>query len=347
MNSYRGALGAIVLACGCVAAFMPLAAAQSVEDFYRGKRIRLIVGSAAGGAYDAFVRTMNPYMTRFIPGNPTFVVENMPGGGGLLSANYLYNIAPKDGLVIGMVERGSAMEPIVNAKAGLAKFDSRKFNWIGSPTQETGLNLIGLPSQVETVDDLKKYEVIVSSTTHTAPTSVYPRMLNGLFGTKFKVIEGYKSSRDAILAVYRGEVQGHVSGASSGVLRSQIAPWIEEGKMKVLMQLGLKKDPAYPSARLVTELATTEAEQNLLSLMLAQQVMAYPLVAPPNVPPERVKAFRAAFNATVTDAGFLADTAKQNLQVIPASGEEIDQLLVKLYATPPEILDRYAELSAK
>jgi tripartite-type tricarboxylate transporter receptor subunit TctC len=288
---------------------------------------------------------MIPYLTRYIPGNPTFVVENQPGGGGLLSANYLYNVAPKDGLVLGMVERGSAMDPIVNAKLGRSRFDSRKFNWIGSPTQETGLVVVREPSPIRTVDDLRTHELIVSSTTHTAPTSVYPRMLDGLFGMKFKVIEGYKSSHEALLAVDRGEVQGHVSGASSGILRAQIAPWIAGGGIKILMELGLKKDAAYPEAMLVTDLAKTPDDAKILELMFAQQVMAYPLLAPPGVRADRVRALRAAFDSTVIDPGFRTDAAKQNLQVIPAPSSEIDGLLARVYATPPEVLARYGALA--
>jgi tripartite-type tricarboxylate transporter receptor subunit TctC len=320
------------------------AAAQSVEDVYSGKRIRLVVGSAAGGAYDAFARTMTRYLSRYIPGHPGFVVENLPGGGGLLSANYLANIAASDGLILGMVERGSAMEPIINASIGRARFDSRQFKWIGSPTQEIGLTVVRQPSPIKSVDDLTNFELIVSSTTHTAPTSIYPRVLNGLFGTRFKVIEGYKSSRDALLALDRGEVDGHLSGASSGILRAQIAPWIQDGKVKIIMQLGLTRDPAYPDAVLATELAKTADDRDILTLMFAQQVMAYPLLAPPGVPADRVGALRAAFDATMIDPEFLADARAQNLQVNPVGGAQIADLLGRLYATPPHILERFTAL---
>ncbi len=336
-------VGALSLALAVVPASLP-ASAQSVEDFYHGKRIRLVVGSAAGGAYDAFARSLLRHIGRYVPGNPSFVVENQPGGGGLLSANYLYNIAPRDGSVLGMVERGSALDPIVNPKAGRARFDSRKFNWIGSPTQETGLVIVRQPSSVKTVDDLRRNQLIVSSTTHTAPTSIYPRLLGSLFGMRFKVVEGYKSSREALFAVERGEVEGHVSGASSGILRAQIAPWLAGGMVKILMQVGLAKDVAYPEATLVTELATTRAERDIVDLMCAQQVMAYPLLAPPDVPADRVAALRSAFDAVVKDADFLADARQQSLVVNPVGGEAIEAMLVRLYATPPEILDRFATL---
>ncbi len=346
MSSYQTATRTVIFLVGFLAVFQPFtAAAESVGDFYRGKRIRLIIGSAGGGGYDAFARSMVRYLGRYVPGNPNFVVENMPGGGGLLSANYLYNIAPHDGLVIGMVERGSAIDPIVNAKLGRARFDSRKFNWIGSPTQEVGLVIVRQPSPIKVVDDLKKVQLIVSSTTHTAPTSVYPRVLDNLFGTKFKVVEGYKGSHEALLALERGEVEGHVSGASSGVLRAQIDPWIRDGKVKIMMQLGLAKDSAYPDAALVTEFATTSDEREILTLMFAQQVLAYPLLTPPDVPADRVEALRKAFDATMKDTGFLEDASRQNLKVDPVSGAQIHGLLDKLYNTPAAVIDRFADLS--
>lgn len=348
MSSYRKTATILIFLAVSLSALHPFTAtAQSVEEFYRGKRIKLIIGSAGGGGYDAFARSMVRHLGRHIPGNPTFVVENMPGGGGLLSANYLYNIAPHDGLVIGMVERGSAIEPIVNAKLGRAKFNSRQFNWIGSPTQEVGLVIVRQPSPIKTVDDLKKFQLIVSSTTHTAPTSVYPRVLDNLFGTRFKVVEGYKSSHEALLALERGEVEGHVSGASSGVLRAQIAPWVQDGKVKVMMQLGLTKNSAYPDAALVTELAKTPEERDILSLMFAQQVLAYPLLTPPGVPIELVEALRRAFDATMTDGSFLDDARKQDLKVDPVSGAQIRTLLDKLYATPAAVINRFADLSGE
>jgi tripartite-type tricarboxylate transporter receptor subunit TctC len=322
-------------------------AAQSGEDFYRDKRIRLLVGSAAGGAYDAFARTVVRHISRYIPGNPNFVVENMPGGGGLLTSNYLYNIAPRDGLVIGMVERGAAIDAIVNAKLGHAKFDPLRFGWIGSPTQEIGLVIVRQPSPIRTAEDLKRYELIVSSTGRTDPTSVYPRMLNKLFDTKFKIVDGYKSSREALFAVERGEVEGHVSGASSGIMRAQFAPWIEQGKVRIVMQVGLVKDTTFAEAPLLTDFAQTSEVRDMMSLMFGQQSMAYPLLAPPDVPAERVGALRNAFDRTMTDSGFLADAERQNLKVDPVAGTQIESILTKLRSTPAATLDRFSALVAE
>jgi tripartite-type tricarboxylate transporter receptor subunit TctC len=320
------------------------AAAQSIADFYRGKTIRVIVGSDAGGGYDIYARMVMRLMSKYLPGNPGFVVENMPGGGGLLAADYLYNIAARQGLDIGVIERGAPFDHLFNPKENLAKFDAQNFNWIGSPEQEIGLAFLRLPSPIGNIFDVRTRELVVSATTHTAPTSVYPRMLDNLFGMKFKVIEGYPSSQAALYALDRGEVEGHVSGASSGILRGQVAPWIAAGKVKVILQLGLKKDPAYPDAPLVTDLAGSTEEREILDLMFAQQTISYPFVAPPDVPADRVRALREAFDATMKDPEFRVDAERQHLQVDPIGGADIDLLLAKVEHTPPEILKRVTDL---
>jgi tripartite-type tricarboxylate transporter receptor subunit TctC len=288
---------------------------------------------------------MAPYFTKYIPGHPNFVVENRPGGGGLLSSNYLYNVAPKDGSEIAMVERAAAMDPLINAKEGRAKFDPRKFGWIGSPTQEVGIGVLRLPSPIKTVDDLTKHELVVSASTATSSAATYPAILNGLFGTKLKVIKGYKGSVDSLAAVERGEGEGYINSASSGVMRAQIAPWLADGRAKVFMVLGLKPDAQYSDAIMATDLAKTDEHRQIMTLMFAPQVMAYPFVAPPNPPKDRLDALRTAFDKTVTDPDFLADAHKLKLAVDPVSGAEIAALIDRLYATPQATIDRYSQLS--
>jgi len=322
------------------------ASAQSVEQFYKGKQIRLTVGSAPAGAYDVYSRRMAPYFTKYIPGNPHFVVENRPGGGGLLSSNFLFNTAPKDGSFIAMVERGAAMDPLINGAQSQAKFDPLKFNWIGSPTQEIGIGLMKLPSPIKSAEDLRSKELIVSATTNASTAAIYPKIMNGLFGTKFKIVQGYKGSVEALAAVEKGEVDGYLNGASSGVMRAQISPWIEANKAKVFLIFGFKKDPAYPDAFMVADMAKTDEEKQMLTLMFAQQIMAYPFVAPPDMPMDRFAALRDAFDKTVADPDFLADAAKMKLSVDPVSGKEIRRLIADMYDTPKPIVDRYAKLSA-
>jgi len=274
-------------------------------------------------------------------------MQNMPGAGGVIVANYLYNIAPKDGSEIAMVARGAATQPLLEPKDRGPKYVATKFNWIGTPQQEVGLLIVRQPSPIQTIQDLKTKELVVSGTAPIAPTSYYPRLLNKLVGTKFKVVEGYKGSQEALLALERGEVEGHSSGSSSAALRERIAPWIKEGKAKIMAQIGLEKDPEYPDIPLITELATNDGERQVMELVFTQQTMAWPIVAPPAVPPERIKALRDGFDATMTDPDFLAEAAQQKLVINPVSGEKLAALVDRIYATPQELLDRLAGLGGK
>ena len=320
---------------------------QSVEDFYKDRKMKFILGSAGGGGYDVYSRTITRFMGRHIPGNPTFIIQNMPGAGGVVAANYIFNVSPKDGSELGMTGRASAIEPLINPADKSAKFIATKFNWIGTPQQEIGLLLIWQPSPIQTLEDLKKHELTVSSTGRAAATSVYPRLLNNTVGTKFRVIEGYKSSQEGLFAMERKEVGGHASGGSSAALRSRIDPWVRDGKAKIMMQISLEKDPAYPDVPLITSMTTDAADRQILELVLVQQVMGRPLLAPPDVPAVRVKALRDAFDATMKDADFLAEAEKQKLEINPVSGAKINELLERVYATPKDITDRVAELLTK
>ena len=323
------------------------AQAQSVEQFYSGRQVKFFIGSPGGGGYDFYSRLVGRYLSRHVPGNPIFVMQNMPGAGGVIVANYLYNIAARDGSEIGMVARAAGTLPLLDPKDRGPKYVATKFNWIGTPQQEVGLLIVRQPSRIQSIADLKSQELVLGGTSPAAPTSYYPRLMNKLLGTKFKVVDGYKGSQEALLALERGEVEGHSSGSSSGALRERIAPWIRDGKVKILAQIGLEKDHDYPDVPLIVELATTSAERQVMELVFTQQVMAWPIVAPPGVPPERVKALRDGFDATMMDPEFLTEAAQQKLVINPVSGEKIAELLDRVYATPQELLDRVAALSAR
>lgn len=336
----------LLLGAAALLAFLPCAAqAESVEDFYAGKQVKFIVGSAGGGGYESYSRLLAPFLSRHLPGHPLFVMQEMPGAAGMVAANYLYNIARHDGSEIGMVGRGVGIEPLLDPKDKAPRYVASRFNWIGTPQQEVGLVLAREPSPIATMADLKQHQLIVSGTTSVAAPSYYPRLMNKLLGTRFKVVEGYKSSQEALLALERGEVDGHCSGSSSATLRQQIAPSLAAGKVKILAQIGREKDPDYPDIPLVLDLAATQADRQVMELALTQQVMAWPVVAPPDVPPDRVKALRDAFEATMQDPEFLAEAARQKLIINPVSGEKIAALLDRVYASPRDILDRIAALS--
>jgi tripartite-type tricarboxylate transporter receptor subunit TctC len=323
------------------------ARADPVEDFYAGKQIKFVVGSAGGGGYEFYSRLVSLFMSRHLPGHPLFVMQEMPGAGGMVAANYLYNIARQDGSELGMVGRGTGIEPLLDPKDKGPRYVATKFNWIGTPQQEVGLVLMRLPSPIATMADLKTHELVVSGTTSAAAPSYYPRLMNKLLGTKFKVVDGYKSSQEALLALERGEVDGHCSGSLSAALWGRIEPWVSAGKVKILAQIGREKNPDYPDVPLILDLAASAADRQIMELALTQQVMAWPIVAPPGVPPERVKALRDAFDATMRDPEFLAEAAKQRLIINPLGGEKISALLDQIYALPRDLLDRVAEVSAK
>jgi tripartite-type tricarboxylate transporter receptor subunit TctC len=341
------AVGRATLALAVLTGSVSVSFGQSVAEFYKDRKIKYILGSAGGGGYDVYTRTVTRYMGKHIPGNPTFLVQNMPGAGGIVAANYLYNVSARDGSELGMTGRASAIEPLINPADKSVKFVATKFNWIGTPQQEIGILLVWQPSPIQTLEDLKKHELTVSSTGRAAATSVYPRLLNNMFGTKFKVIEGYKSSQEGLFAMEKGEVKGHSSGGSSAAFRNRVDPWVRDGKAKMLLQVSMEKDPAYPHVPLITEMAANDMERQILELVLVQQVMGRPILAPPNVPADRVKALRDAFDATMKDPEFVAECDKQKLEVNPVGGAQLNAMLERVYATPKEITDRVAELLNK
>jgi tripartite-type tricarboxylate transporter receptor subunit TctC len=319
--------------------------AQSVEEFYRGKRVNLVTSASVGGGYDQYARLLAKHMPRHIPGQPTIVVQNMTGAEGLKAGNYLYSMAAQDGSVIGGLQRNNGLARFYDVNNAGIQFDASKFHWLGSPQQEVGLFIVSTKVGVNSPEDLKKKEIAISSTAHNSPSSIYARMLNGLYGSKLKTVEGYDGSQACLLAVERGEVDAHISGGSSGAFRARMMPWIEKGEAKVIMQLGMTRDPAFPDAPTAIEIMTSPADKQLMEIAFAEQIMGRPFLLPPGVPPDRVKALRAAFDATMKDALFLDDAKAQNVEIDPVSGEQINALLDRVYAAPPEMAARVRELA--
>jgi tripartite-type tricarboxylate transporter receptor subunit TctC len=333
-----------LLAVPCMVRAAPI---QTVEQFYTGRQVKFVVGTAGGGGYEYYARLVGQFMTRHLRGHPTFVLQDMPGAGGIIAANYLYNVAKMDGSEIGMVGRAVGTQPLLDPKDKGPRYDAAKFNWIGTPQQEVGLVLVRQPSPIKTIHDLRKYELVVSGTTSASPPSYYPRLMNKLLGTRFKVVDGYKGSQEALFALEKGEVDGHSSGSSSAILRGRIEPWLKAGKVKILAQIGLEKDPEFPDVPLILELANSAAERQILEVVFTQQAMAWPVVAPPGLPAERVKALREAFDAAMADPEFHAEAARQKLVINPVSGARIAELLDRVYATPKDLIDQVVSLSER
>jgi len=338
-------LGIAAVAAACVALVAPAHAdAQSVAEFYRGKRINLVTSASVGGGYDQYARLLAKHLPRHIPGEPTIIVQNMVGAEGLRAANFLYNVAPQDGTVIGGLSRNTGLARFYDFNNAGIQFDVRRFHWLGSPQQEIGLFILSTKSGLGSIEDLKKREVTISSTARNSPSSIYSRILNATIGTKLKPVEGYDGSQACLLAVERGEVDAHVSGGSSAPFRARIAPWLKAGDAKVIMQMGMARDAAFPDVPTALEVVPAPADRQLFEIAFAEQVMGRPFVLPPAVPDDRVAALRAAFDATMQDAAFLDDARLQHAEIDPIGGREINALLDRVYAAPADVAARIREL---
>jgi tripartite-type tricarboxylate transporter receptor subunit TctC len=324
-----------VLALALVSPFGQPASADSVEDFYRGKSIMLIIGYSVGGGYDAYARTVAQHMSRHIPGHPTIVSQNMPGAGSLRSANYLYNVAPKDGTAIGIFSRGMAMEPLIGSSN--TQFDSTKFNWLGSGSNEVSVCVTWHTSPIKTWSDMLAKPFTVGGEGSGSDPDIFSTVIRNIFDVKLRLVSGYPGSAEVSLAIERGEVDGRC-GWSWSSIKLQRADWVANKKVNVLVQLSLQKDPELAHVPLITEFATSDRQRHILNLVFSRQAMARPFVAPPGIPEDRKQALRAAFDKTMADPAFLADAKARGLEVNPVSGAEIDKLIASLYKTPPDIV---------
>jgi tripartite-type tricarboxylate transporter receptor subunit TctC len=333
---------------GALIALLPVVAlslaapapAEPVADFYRGRSITLVIGYSAGGGYDAYGRVLARHLGRHIPGNPAIVAQNMPGAGSLRSANYLYNVAPKDGTVIGHFSRGMAMEPLIGTSA--TQFDARKFTWLGSGTDEVSVCVTWHASRVKSWSDMLTIPFTVGGEGTGSDPDIFSAVVRNVFGVKLKLVSGYPGTAEVALAIERGEVDGRC-GWSWSSLKLTKPDWIAGKRVNLVAQLALNKSPELPDVPLIFDFATTDRQRQILKLMLSRQSMARPFAAPPDLPEDRRTALRTAFDRTMADAEFLAEARQRGLEVNPVSGAEIDKLVSELYQTPADIV---AELRA-
>lgn len=328
-----------VVACVLASAWFavsPARAQQSVEQFYKGRQIDMIIYSANNSAYDFYARLLIAHMGRFVPGNPTFIPKNMIGAGGLKASEYLYKIAPKDGATIGTVGRGLPFDQVLGRNE--MGIDFFKFNWIGSMNRESTLALSWNTSNVTTFEDLQKMELLVPGTGAGADSELIPVALNSLAGTKFKIIRGYKNTTDAALAVERGELEG-IAYWSWSALRSSHLHWVKEGKINMLFHTGDRVHPEIPQVRLIRDLVTDPVKKQALDFILARELLGRPFLAPPGVPTDRVKALREAFVKTLQDKEFLADAEKRQAEINLVTGEEVEDVLRKAAAAPKNVIE--------
>ena len=328
-------LGTAVLLTALAPALVDSAHAQSVESFYRGRTVTIVVGYSVGGGYDVLARVLARHLGKHIPGNPSIVVQNMPGAGSLRAANYLYNAAPKDGTTLGIFARGMAMEPLIGTSG--TTFDSRKFTWIGSGTNEVSVCATWQAAKVKTWQDGLAIPFTVAGEGSGSDPDIFSVMLRNVFGAKMRLVSGYPGGADMTLAIERGEVDGRCGWTWSSV-KLQRPDWVAEHKLNILIQLATQPSPELPGVPLVFDLANTERQRRVLDLVLSRQEMGRPVVAPPGIPQDRKEALRSAFDATMADRDFVAEATTRALEINPVRGADLDRLLDRLYATPSAIV---------
>jgi tripartite-type tricarboxylate transporter receptor subunit TctC len=320
------------------------AAADSVEDFYKGKTLEITVGTGEGpGPTSAYPLALAQFMGSYIPGHPHVVVSYLPGGAGIKAGNFIYGVGPQDGTILGFLSRGFVLAPLLTTQA---QYDPTKFQWIGSTAREISVGAIWTAStDVRTIQDAMKQEVIVGGTAASNDTGLFPLILNRFIGTKFKSVLGYKSTTDVEFAMERGEVQGKV-GWTLGALNSlRTGTWVSSGKVRIIIQLGLEKSPELPAnIPTAVELASNTGDRQVMSLVFGTVGMGYPAFMGPGVPKDRVAAVRDAFAKTMSDPGFIEMIKQQQFPVDPIGGSEIAKVVNDVYGLPLSVVQRAREL---
>lgn len=309
--------------------------AQTVEEFYRGKQVRVVVASDTGAGFDTYARILGNFMGNFIPGNPTFIVQNMPGAGGISASSYVYHQAAKDGLTLGALHRTTAQAPLVGVPG--ADFDTRKFYWIGSLNNEVGVCVSWHESRVKKFEDLFEHELIVGSSTG-GDGDTYPQIMNRIMGTKFKAVTGYKGGAQVLIALERREVDGRCSWSWSSIVVQRM-DWVKDKKINILAQLSVEKHPDLQHVPQVIEFAKDEEQRKALRFLFARGVIGRPYVAPPGVPLDRIAALRKAFDEMVKAPEVIAEFERQKQELTPVSGVKIQSLIEEFYATPKSLIE--------
>lgn len=336
LNKVIATVCASVLAAGTVVA----GGHGSVADFYKGKTVELYIGYNPGGGYDTYARLVARHIGKHIPGNPDVVPKNMPGAGSVKLANWLWEAAPKDGTVFGAISRGAPFEPVLgNDKA---KFKSNKFTWVGSANNEVSVCATMKSNGITNWEQLKTQELTVGGNGSGSDTEQFPKLMNAVLGTKFKVIGPYGGGADIVKAMEAGELGGRCGWSWSSVKGTK-ADLLASGDLVLLMQMSGSKHPELPNVPLVMDLAKSKEERQMLNLIFARQALGRPYVGPPDVPADRAKALQDAFVAMVNDPEFIAEAKKMDLELSPISGAEVAALVNEAYDTPQAVIDRAIE----
>jgi tripartite-type tricarboxylate transporter receptor subunit TctC len=326
-----------------LAAFLGFLSVQSASAqdetsrFYAGRNVTFIVGSTTGGGYDFNARSVARHIGKYIPGAPNMVVQNMPGAGSIVATNYVYNVAPQDGSVVGVVQRPIPFEPFFDEKG--VRFDVRKINWLGSTTSEVGVVVAWHTAPQRSFKDVLDGEMIVGGNGPATDTELFARALNRELGAKFRIVAGYPGESQIILAMERGEVQG-VANWSWNNIPAKHPDWIRDGKIRLLLQLGLRKHPALSDVPFVLDLAKDADQRKLFETIMQMKELGRPYFAGPNVPADRVETLRGAFTKTMADADFVSEMTKAGISIDPVSGSEMQKMLSQAYSLPPALIAR-------
>jgi tripartite-type tricarboxylate transporter receptor subunit TctC len=315
--------------------------AQSAGDFYRGrKELTLVTSSSVGGGYDQYSRLVGRYMTRYLPGNPTIIVQNMVGGGGIRAANYIYNVAPRDGSTFSLIDRGMPTAPLMYGDKSKAQFEAVNFSWIGSVMSETGMGVLGARSAVKNIEDAKRREIFFGTTGPETDPAMFGRLVNDLLGTKIKSIHGYKGQPEEFQSIEKGELDGLFMSGWSGPGRAYVRDRMSRGEMRLLLQMAPERDPLHADTPAILDLVTAAEDRAIVELVLNRMVLGRPFIAPPGISGDRLALLRSAFRRALEDPELQADAERQKLALKPTWGEEAHVLIRRLYTTPARVLER-------
>jgi tripartite-type tricarboxylate transporter receptor subunit TctC len=332
-------LSLFVILSLCVGAPAPAQAQDEVAAFFKGKTIRIVVGSGVGSGYDITARTLARHLGAHIPGEPTIIVQNQPGAGGAIMTNSLYAVGPFDGTVIGAPFNGTPTMPLLQPQS--ARFDAEKLIYLGSTNRETQVMYVWHTVPIEKLDDVKTTELVMGAQAPGSTQYDYPVLLNRLLGYKFKIIIGYESMPKIHLALERGEIQGTIANWST--LKALNSDWLADKKVRLIVQWGLKKLPEIGGVPSIFDYVHTDADRVALKLAVARLEFGRPFFLPPGVPVDRVAALRQAFDATVKDPAFLGEAARARIDIDPLSGQEVQTLVEEVSRTPADVVARVRE----
>jgi tripartite-type tricarboxylate transporter receptor subunit TctC len=316
--------------------FVPLAHAQQAEPFFARKTVTIYVGYTAGGSYDLYARLIARHLGKHIPGNPTVVAQNMPGAGSMKAANYVYQVAAKDGTALGVIVESAALEQVLGNTA--AQYDAAKFTYVGRVATSNNIFMQWHTSKVQSIADSQRIESTLAGTGPGSIAETIPRLFNAIIGTKFRLVSGYPASTEGMLAMERGEVEG--TGSSWAAVSVTKQNLLKEKKIRIILQTQPERHHDLPDAPSITEFGNTPEDRQVTALYASGSGVGRSLLGPPEIPADRLKILRDAFNAMVKDPEFIADIRKVDVELEPLPGERVQELITRTLAVPASVRER-------